>query len=86
MWYPDTYIHAIIQNIRKDITALIWGLSTCFSTSQRFRIQGCGAGSSNGNQRNWEEARDQSRFGWAFGRIGSVTGGRDDGTDSCGGQ
>src|ERR1035437_5721098 len=43
--------------------------------SQRFRIQGCGVVPSNSIERNWEESRDQSRFGWPFGPFGRGAGG-----------
>src|ERR1035437_3851518 len=42
---------------------------------QRFRIQGCGVVPSNSIERNWEESRDQSRFGWPFGSFGRGAGG-----------
>src|SRR5450759_1692637 len=55
-------------------------------SSQRFRIQGCGVVPSNGIERNWEESRDQSRFGWAFWRVGGGAEGGTKDTDRCGGQ
>ncbi|MGD0015619.1 MAG: hypothetical protein ABSD56_14555, partial [Bryobacteraceae bacterium] len=40
--------------------------------AQRFRNRGCGVRASDGIERNWEESRGRSRFGWVLGSLAGV--------------